>query len=687
MTEEALVKTINAPEGTICLCNNAECSALTLAFRMMGDARKRFVVLPPYLEKGSSPHRNKQRESFLRYLLPKHDVRKETSSNYIALHHFHAGILWDSIQVSNSIPKTLSCGQAVELRMRLSEKDKVVDESGMPAFVFCPNYPLAQVKKDLEELSSETMIHEDPSVDHDSNAETKKQPTVFEELPKQVHVDTSDEDSDMSSIEIIVDQERDLITLTTLVDAAVKCQVRCNLGLANLALCLCCRVTDSHSRFYTDTILKQSFIRRCQAVPVVEQMKKERNAVVLLQSLVRMRMARSDFLHQQKAATLIQKTWRGYSGSNLLEQMATSAILIQRVVRGHQARQWLYYKIPNESAVMIQKHWRRCWVQGAYQLYLSDLVAVQKFVRQRAAVREVQDRRVAILMLQTNARRWNAQRIYHEQKRASVTIQAKWRQHVAYESFYKKPASAVVIQTAGRGLLARRHVQARTTSACAIQQAWRRNWHQIRENRMRKNAVTKIQTIARGYLCRKRTGWMVMFARLKAQEFRRRKVYEEMLDDAVMAWTCCLEMLDDGIQEIDRVERLIVGASLADQALAAALRSIAQDDFVHDVFGGSSPYTDVEQDKRLREQESDMPTDPVLKVLLNGDAKMADRYDDMSGSGLSEVGPALDSFRTELEQKVARVKGTCSAFVGSMPTSEMKATQKATQRAWGKFCV
>lgn len=220
------IKTVHAPDGTVCLCGSTECTSTTLAFAMMGDARgKRWVELPPYLQKGSSSARNQQRECFLRHLSPKHNVSDETPSQYIALHHFHPGILWDC-SGKNQIPKYLSLGKAVELRMKLDEKAKCTDENGMPAFLYCPNYTCS--KDDLEKLTPEMKIKDEDSVASNEELvdEKEKRRTIIYNVPKHLTCHAEDgEGSEMSSIEIIIEEQRDKLTLTGLVAAATKCQV------------------------------------------------------------------------------------------------------------------------------------------------------------------------------------------------------------------------------------------------------------------------------------------------------------------------------------------------------------------------------------------------------------------------------------------------------------------------------
>jgi len=208
--KDAFIKACDAPDGAVCLCGDSDCGVLTAAFAAMQDARKRFVEL------SSLPI---HRQAYLRHLLPNYSTDKDLCSQYIALHHFHPQIL---AQQSHKIPKTLSLGQGVQLRMPWNEKDKVTDENGMQAFIFCPNYPKEKIIIDVENLTPETIIQvteEDSCENDDSDDDTE----VFE-IPESVELD-HDELSDVSSIEFVLDEEKDAVTLKTPVPAKLVYQV------------------------------------------------------------------------------------------------------------------------------------------------------------------------------------------------------------------------------------------------------------------------------------------------------------------------------------------------------------------------------------------------------------------------------------------------------------------------------
>ena len=210
MSADAFVKTCIAPDGTTCLCGDNECSGLTAAFSILKDARQRFIDI--------STIDVRQKQAYLR-----HVKQRNRGSNYLALHHFHPVLLWED---SHCIPKTLSLGKAVEMRMPMSEKDKLTLANCMPALFFCPNYPKSLVKQDLENLNLQTRIPETASVKQ-QEVDTDKKKKIFVEIldiPKQVAME-EDESSEVSSIELDVEEEKDIITFRELVEAVIVCQV------------------------------------------------------------------------------------------------------------------------------------------------------------------------------------------------------------------------------------------------------------------------------------------------------------------------------------------------------------------------------------------------------------------------------------------------------------------------------
>lgn len=188
--KSSFIKTHNVSNETTCLCGAAECSSLTAAFRDLQDARKRFIQIPPHQPNGD----NALRECYLRHVAPHHCHRQDLPTNYIALHHFYPIFIQE---YHYKIPKTVSLGQAIQLKMKFEIQDKVTDEYGMPAIFNCPTYPRGAVQQDLKtpvipEASSSRSSQQEPTLDKASSLESS--------VPDYVAIE-EDEMSDVSSID------------------------------------------------------------------------------------------------------------------------------------------------------------------------------------------------------------------------------------------------------------------------------------------------------------------------------------------------------------------------------------------------------------------------------------------------------------------------------------------------------
>ena len=215
--KSSFIKTHNVPSES-CLCGDAECGGLTAAFRVLRDARKRYIMIPPYQSNGD----NQLRESHLRHVLPQHSVEQDTPTNYIALHHFYPSTVE---KFHHKIPKTLSLGQAVLLRMAFDVRDKVTDEYGMPAIVNCPNYPKDSVKQDLMALAKAITAQKKQSQESTPVQDETSESSSF--IPAYVAIE-EDELSDISSIyhEDDEDKENDELALETFL---LKSEITCHI--------------------------------------------------------------------------------------------------------------------------------------------------------------------------------------------------------------------------------------------------------------------------------------------------------------------------------------------------------------------------------------------------------------------------------------------------------------------------
>lgn len=168
-------------------------------------------------------------------------------------------------------------------------------------------------------------------------------------------------------------------------------------------------------------------------------------------------LMRRGFMRWRVAATCIQAAWRGLLGRRAAQQkwmlryhdrtvFSPAVIVLQRWVRGHQARRWcrVQMRLERKAAVTVQRMWRgvRCRrkIQPALRTVVRQrhtaAVMIQKYVRRWLTRRRVRqllvNRLVAAVDVQRYARGWLArrrvQRLWEEEMlkwahRAATTVQ------------------------------------------------------------------------------------------------------------------------------------------------------------------------------------------------------------------------------------------------------------------------
>ena len=135
-----------------CICRNSEtCKGLSAAFSILEDPRKRFVRIPHFRK--ATTANNCVRETYLRYILPSHPIHEETTSKYIAAHHFSPNVVCFS---KGLIPRTLTKSQMARLGMEL--EDSMFDEKLLRrVYIVVPNYPLEQSKDDVTTILNQIL--------------------------------------------------------------------------------------------------------------------------------------------------------------------------------------------------------------------------------------------------------------------------------------------------------------------------------------------------------------------------------------------------------------------------------------------------------------------------------------------------------------------------------------------------
>ena len=262
-------------------------------------------------------------------------------------------------------------------------------------------------------------------------------------------------------------------------------------------------------------------------------------AAIKVQSTWRSTIARQQYCRlilERDAACFIQANWRMFIQRTKYLISVESIILVQKVVRGFNARKKLPFRRYQRAATLIQRVWRGFSAQVRFQMDHMDIICVQSVVRRHLACKLFQRRLCAITTLQGALRCSIARKTYAEKLRAK---QFAVRQHNA----------AMRCQCAVRCWIARSQLNFHRTqrlAATAIQKSWRR-LSQRRVYQSKIQAASLIQSYTRRMLVKN----MIMRKQNAARIIQRSwKQYEwfQLENDATVviqsAWRCHMAKTD-----------------------------------------------------------------------------------------------------------------------------------------------
>jgi len=178
-------------------------------------------------------------------------------------------------------------------------------------------------------------------------------------------------------------------------------------------------------------------------------------------------------------------------------------------------------------------------------------------------------------------------------------------------------------------------------------------------------------------------------------ETRRRAKYASERDEYAMRWKAALEMLQAGIFECARAERLLLASVMANRAYGEALRLIYDDSFLDDegnVVTSASVQSRLKKTRFEEEysiesdgwspQKQALPDAPerrstLLNSLILSQSKLANCFSEHGEIVISQIIPEITSIRREIKRVALELRGFGDALL-----REMTEAENEVQDAW-----
>ncbi|XP_072172217.1 abnormal spindle-like microcephaly-associated protein homolog [Diadema setosum] len=249
----------------------------------------------------------------------------------------------------------------------------------------------------------------------------------------------------------------------------------------------------------------------------VQEYQCTRSTLVQLQRQIRAyvvgKKMRNDYMAMKAAAVVLQSAFRGLSARHLVAKHR-AARKIQAVYRMHTTRK--NYLVQRGAAVTIQSSFRMFVVKMGYRRTLLAVSTIQKHAKGYLATKRtrsdyVQMRRSAIL-IQSHVRRRAAQGSYMRLRRAAICLQAHFRRMLAERLYCRKRSAVIVFQRRYRAVTAGRRTREQyylTRGATITIQAAFRGYLQCHRYRQLQCHTIKLQALVRGATARRHYAQML----------------------------------------------------------------------------------------------------------------------------------------------------------------------------------
>ncbi|XP_064086058.1 LOW QUALITY PROTEIN: abnormal spindle-like microcephaly-associated protein homolog [Macrobrachium nipponense] len=258
-----------------------------------------------------------------------------------------------------------------------------------------------------------------------------------------------------------------------------------------------------------------------------------RKAVITLQAAFKGYLTRKNLREKHRAATVIQKRFRGLKMRNayltklraisVLQcslrnyligkktrkdylEKRSAAVAIQACVRGHIVRKRVQEM--NNAAVVIQKTWRMYYICKGFQKKKKAIVTIQRaylsYLLTKAVMCEYKKSYSCVVKSQAIVRGFLVRQCMKKQMYSATCIQAYFRSYCVSKQYVLKRKAAIKLQAAARGFLVRKALRQQRDAAVAIQSSFRR-WRECRKYKEICNSVLVIQTHWRATLLMRET--------------------------------------------------------------------------------------------------------------------------------------------------------------------------------------
>ncbi len=227
-------------------------------------------------------------------------------------------------------------------------------------------------------------------------------------------------------------------------------------------------------------------------------------AAIKVQSVVRMFLARQEYVRVRGAAITIQSHYRGYTARRQLQNEHKAAVTIQRCYRPYMERQ--HYLQLKKAAVCVQTH-RRALVlarkeQRIYEATRKAVIRMQACFRGLQDYKHYHELKRAVTILQAHTRAVQARRRYVNTRSAVISAQAFARGWLARGEFARSKERIVKLQAYSRGSIAQLEYK-RTRQSLIKAQAYVRGFLGRTRYAHSRASIVKVQSYARAHLARR----------------------------------------------------------------------------------------------------------------------------------------------------------------------------------------